>query len=500
MLPLPHTMKHNRLISIEVLLIILLVIGIAGSLQQMELRAEEPRRAIVAMEMMLGKNYTVPKIFGANYYNKPPLFNWVLSGMFTVSGSFGEVWVRLPSILSLFITALIIYAVVKNYYNKRTAFIAALLLVFAADIFFYGAVDAGEIDLFLTLLLCVQGLSIFYFSIKQQWWQAFIISYVFMAAGVLTKGLPLVVIQGLLLLCWLVYIKQFRKLFSIQHIVGLVIGIAIIYAYFFAYSKQQDVLLFLAQLLTESAQRSALNNKFGAIALNILQAPLQLFYLCLPATALLLYACNKKVRSLLKGDKFFAFSLMFTLIICALFFLSPDTANRYLYPVFPFIAIMAAIIHSKATEILAPSKWLISYKGLLGIFMFFAVVRIGYDVWGIPYQQKVAKTNYRPLSDTLLQHSGNSPIYLTGMPEPHEVHSFLFLHPKQQSIGLPPTVPYQLPYYLTKATNTIMRYDSIPQKGLYYLAPADFIKDKQATIYFTFFDTWVQRNIVLVKF
>lgn len=493
-------MKYNRLLFVEILLLILLVVGIAGSLQQMELRAEEPRRAIVAMEMMLGKNYTVPKIFGANYYNKPPLFNWVLTGMFTLSGSFSEVWVRLPSILSLLITCLIIYLFVKRYYNRQTAFIAALLYVFSADIFFYGAVDAGEMDLFLTLILFIQGLSIFYYSTRQKWWQAFIISYTCMAAGVLTKGLPLVVIQGALLLCWFIYIKQFKKLFSIQHIAGLVIGATIIYVYFLAYSKKEDVLLFISQLLTESAQRSAFGNKLEAIALNLIQAPLQLFYLSLPATALLLYACSKKVRALLKGDKFIAFAIMFTVIICALFFLSPDTANRYLYPVFPFIAIMAAIIYVKAGTVLSSSKWLISYKGLLGIFLFLAVLRIAYNIWGIPYQQKIALTNYRLLSDTLLQHSTNNPIYLTGTPEAHEVKSFLFFHPGKQSIGVPPTIPYQLPYYITKATNNIMRYDSIPQKGLFYLTPADFIKDKQATVYFTFYDTWVGRNLALVKF
>ena len=65
---------------------------------------------------------------------------------------------------------------------------------------------------------------------------------------------------------------------------------------------------------------------------------------------------------------------------------------------------------------------------------------------------------------------------------------------------MPPLVPYQLPHYITRATGQIMRYDTIPQKGLYYLTPEDFLKDKNATIHYRFFDQWVKRELALVTF
>ncbi len=44
---------------------------------------EEPRRALVAMEMMYSGDYIHTTIHGAAYYNKPPLFNWlVVAGWF----------------------------------------------------------------------------------------------------------------------------------------------------------------------------------------------------------------------------------------------------------------------------------------------------------------------------------------------------------------------------------------------------------------------------------
>src|SRR3954451_16165399 len=88
-----NTIKKNRF---EFFLLILILIGFSGSLAAMELRAEEPRRAIVSMEMMLGKEWIVPKIHGWNYYNKPPFFNWIMALFFKISGSFSEPRVMMP--------------------------------------------------------------------------------------------------------------------------------------------------------------------------------------------------------------------------------------------------------------------------------------------------------------------------------------------------------------------------------------------------------------------
>lgn len=491
--------KIRAAASAEVVLLVLIAVGILVSLPLMELRAEEPRRAIVAMEMVLKNNYIVPKIFGVNYYNKPPLFNWLIALLFKVTGSYNETWVRLPSILSLFITAVLVYNIVRRQYNRQTGFIAAILLLVAADVLFYGSIDAGEIDLFLTMLLYLQAMALYYYGRQQQWWQAFLLSYLCMAAGVLTKGAPSIVIQGLVLLAWLGYTRQFVKLFSVQHIVSVLVAAGIVYLYFWQYDQQQDVLLFVAQLLTESAQRSAPGNKLDSILVNVLQSPLQVFYICLPATAILLYAANKKVRVLLQGETLFTFALLVTLVTCIVFFISPGTANRYVYPAFPFIAIMAAIIYKKAYTVTGSSKWFIKYKSLLAVFAVFAIARIVYDAI-IPYQQQHLAQNYRNLTDSILNRSGHAPVYLTGYPQKNNVNAFPFVQPAQDSINGATVIPYQLPYYLTRATNTVMRYDSVPQKGLFYLTPVNFLEGKNAVVYFTFFDNWLRRDIALVKF
>ncbi|HVX49534.1 MAG TPA: hypothetical protein VHB48_05225, partial [Chitinophagaceae bacterium] len=326
------------------------------------------------------------------------------------------------------------------------------------------------------------------------------ISYLLMAAGVLTKGLPSVLIQALLLLCWLVYIKQWKKLFTLQHITGMLLSVAIITGYFVLYHRKNDAFVYMLQLLTESTQRSIGINKWGRVTLNVLQAPLQLLYISFPASIILFYAINNKVRQQLKGDMLFAFSCMFTLIICGIFFLSPGTANRYIYPAFPFIAIMAAIIYAKAAAVMASSKWLAGCNAIVGVFIVLGAARIAYDVWVVPYQLKTLPQNYRNLTAKILHCTNNQPVYLTGEPRPSPVNSFLLIEDEQDSTYGAPLLPYQVPYYITKATGTIMHYDSVPRRGVFYLAPVEFLKDKKVDVYFTFFDNWVRRYVALVKF
>jgi len=494
-----NTIKKNR---VEIFLLILILIDFSGSLASMELRAEEPRRAIVAMEMILGKEWIIPKIHGWNYYNKPPFFNWIMAVFFKISGNFSEPWVRTPSLLSFLLTSFLVFKLVSKYADKKIAFVATILLLTSVDIFFYGAVDTGEIDLFLALVIFLQGRAILHYSNKEKWLSLFITSYLFVAIGVLTKGLPPLIIQGLILIIWLAYSKQFRKLFSWQHFTGLLLFISIITTYFFAYDQKENVYAFIMQLAKETTQQSALETRWQAVALNILQSPLQLFYISLPASGLLLFLLKKNIRKSLKNNRLFQFSLIYTLINIVPYFIAGDTANRYLYPAFPFIAIMAALIFKQAAFAVQPSKWFLKYSTLLWIFTGLAIARMAYNIWGIPFQKRTSGSLiYVKLSSQLLNATHSNPVYLTGYPEKLVANpTFPFVKIKPDTVFIPPLIPYQLPYYITKATGQVMRYDTIPHKGLYYLTPEDFLKDKDATIHYRFFDQWAKRELALVTF
>ncbi|HAD98217.1 MAG TPA: hypothetical protein DCG19_12475, partial [Cryomorphaceae bacterium] len=121
----------------------LLAVAVFGWLGYIELRAEEPRRAIVSLEMYLSGNWIVPQINGWTYYNKPPVFNWLMMLFFEITGSFSEWVVRLPSLLSYLVLGLLHYRYVKQYINQKVALFASLFWLTSADLLLYGSVNTG---------------------------------------------------------------------------------------------------------------------------------------------------------------------------------------------------------------------------------------------------------------------------------------------------------------------------------------------------------------------
>ena len=63
--------------------------------------ADEPIRALVALELKLHGNFFVSTLQGESYFNKPPLFNWLLLGFFQLFGTVEEWVIRLPTVLAL---------------------------------------------------------------------------------------------------------------------------------------------------------------------------------------------------------------------------------------------------------------------------------------------------------------------------------------------------------------------------------------------------------------
>lgn len=83
-------------------LIVLYILSVIINLGYFNLQGEEPRRAIIAIEMLESGDYIVPHALGWQYYNKPPLYNWILSGFISLTGSDSEFVLRLPSLIFFF--------------------------------------------------------------------------------------------------------------------------------------------------------------------------------------------------------------------------------------------------------------------------------------------------------------------------------------------------------------------------------------------------------------
>ncbi len=541
-------LKASHLIGIA---LFLLVIGYFADLNGLSLRAEEPRRAVVAMETLIGDSYIVPTIHDEPYYNKPPVFNWVLSSFYLLFGSMSEWVVRLPGVISVWLTALLVFFAARKNLGEEKAGLGALIYLTSADLLYYGAVNAGEIDLFYSMIIVAQALSIYYFFQRKKWLLLFLVSYVLTAVGFLTKGLPSLAFQALTLLGLFLYYRKFWKLFSWQHIFGIGLFASLVGGYFYLYNQENDALAFAVNLYKESSQRSANEASPWPVLLNIPKFPLLLAQLILPWSLFVFLIFGRGTG--IKGNPFLRFSVIFILANIWLYWLSPDIRNRYLYMFFPFIAVILAHFYVRcldpernpprwvlwlfrgATLIAAAffvavpligkfsahltypwliclpfvigivaSVWIQFKRPSLAIYAFvacMAMVRIGYNKAIMPQVHAGSKgVYYAKNMDKMIEITGGEQIRYAGDP-------FIF-QPEIKLLGndlyteklkTPPLLAYEIPYYYTLKSNHLLLYDSVLKPDTYYLSARSFAEAHNANIKTGFRDKWIDQDLVLFR-
>jgi dolichol-phosphate mannosyltransferase len=170
----------------------LLVLGLIagallfGNLSYPLLEPDEGRYAEVAREMLTSGDWIVPTLIRKPFYDKPPLFYWLVAASFHLFGT-NEWAARLVPTLAAFGTVLATYVFGRRIVGLRSAFLAALALTLMA-----GFAQVARIVILDSLLTFFVTGALFtaYEAIRERrvrwgWWLA---SSLCCALGVLTKG------------------------------------------------------------------------------------------------------------------------------------------------------------------------------------------------------------------------------------------------------------------------------------------------------------------------
>ncbi len=300
---------------------------------------EEPRRSFIAIEMLYNQNLWVPTQLGQLYYNKPPLFNWVLMVSAFFSGGFSEWAMRLPTVLSTLGIALVIYFMGRKYLDAQKGLEIGLLSITSAGIFFYFSTLA-EIDLFYSLITLGVFFAIFHFDqIKKPYW-LFLIVYFLTALGFLTKALPSLVFTALSLLTYFIYTKRFKVLLSLPHFVGIALFFLLSGAYYYQYAQYEDPSPFLNRLIGESSNRTVAGSGIGQFFKHLWEFPLNTLVDLLPGGLLLIFLFGKKFQEILKSNDFVKYCFWIGLINFLVYFISPGSRQRYIYMLYPLFMVL----------------------------------------------------------------------------------------------------------------------------------------------------------------
>lgn len=325
----------NALYWLTIFTISLYIVSLFFNLHVAPLSLEEPRRALVALEMLLNDNYIVTTILDKTFYDHPPLWNIVLAGSIKIFG-YNVFALRFPSAFSLLLTGIITFLMGNKYFDRKFGILSSLYYLICADLYFFFSLTA-EIDIFYSLLIILSQFSIFYFYQKKQFYKLFGYAYLFTTLAFLTKGVASYAFIGVTLIAYFAHRKDFKRLFSLPHILFCSGSIAFIGIYFYVLGQYEDVNTYIAQMWGLTSQRTLLNDRFDELIGHLFLFPLNFLGVLFPATLFILFLWKKGQLMKIAQQPYLLFLTIAFLANFLVYWISPGARIRYTYMFFPMV-------------------------------------------------------------------------------------------------------------------------------------------------------------------
>ncbi len=321
--------------------IIVLLVGYITHLGALpvETRTDEGRRALVTVEMIIKNDFITPTLYNEAYFNKPPLYNWIIASSFYLFGNYSSFALRFPVIISLIIIGFIIYFFTKKYINVTVAYTSVLAFITNGRILIYDSLQ-GLIDITFGLVMYTAILLIYYFDKKKKIALLFLIPYLLTAIGYLMKGFPAIVCLSITLGIYFIYTKQFKTLFTLWHLAGISLFLLIVGGYYLTYFHVNNDIaptILLKKILTESTDRTIIYFSFYDTLLHILTYPFEIIYHYAPWMILIVLLIRSDLYEKLKSNPFVFYNAIIFLSNFVIYWTSPEVYARYLFFILPLL-------------------------------------------------------------------------------------------------------------------------------------------------------------------
>ncbi len=201
---------------------IIIVLVVAGFIMAYRLGGlplldpDEPVYAQTAREMLAAQDFISPRIYGDFWYDKPPMYYWLVAGAMKIAGQ-TELAARLPSALLAVGGALLVYAGGRSLVNRRAGLIAGLALATSLEYFYLGKAAVTDVTLTFFMSACL----LLYLRQKYR------LAYIAAGLAVLTKGPVGFVLPGLIILIHLISTRSLGTLRRIKLLSGSLLVLAV---------------------------------------------------------------------------------------------------------------------------------------------------------------------------------------------------------------------------------------------------------------------------------
>ena len=339
---------------------------------------DESRRALVSMEMFFNQNFWLPTINGESYLNKPALYSWWVSLFYYLFGDFSELSLRYSTVIALLAFLFIIGLFTKKEKGNMYALLVVACVLTNSRTLFYDSF-LGMIDFPFSILAYASMMSLYSIGNHGSLRIAFIVSYLLGGFAFLVKGMPAAAFTGINTIVYLCMCrKQWRKLFSVDHFIGILIFAMTVLIYYGHYHLRSSMSIetIVSTIFTEASKRTVVRFGIWNTIKHIFIFPIDTFINFLPWTLPLVSLASKEVRKQVLTGKYEFYCLATLLGNLIVYWTSPEVTPRYLHTLTPFVFSLSISCTQAMSQI--RYKWLKTSFLVLSSILCFAIVAVPY--------------------------------------------------------------------------------------------------------------------------
>ncbi len=346
------------------LLILFVLASFFVNLDRMPLVGEETRRALIAREMVQTDDWIVPRQQGIPRLTKPPIQYWAIALSTQLFGEESRWTIRLPSVLAILLTCMVIYGYCRQWLSAYGALAAGISFATMLDVLHSGRL--AQIDAIFTMFLS-SALLVWHWGYSRNWseWLIWGLSYGLAAMATLTKGpqAPVYFMAGVGF-CLLVQ-RDWRFLFSWTHLWGLFVYVAILASWLVPFwwdvGTSEMVRLFLSEA---SIRSNVFQQSFWGHAFRF---PIDSFFSLFPASLLLPLFLSRRLWQSMGLSKRAAWFLIGCIgLAYPTCWLAPGGEIRYLMPIYPCLACLVGIGIETLWKRAPSNDWLSNVPFMMG--------------------------------------------------------------------------------------------------------------------------------------